>query len=260
MHPRSRSRTDPRGRPVLVEGPFFNPAGLKNREDVGSRLVAALESAYNTVRRRFPEIKVTIKGNEYVGHIPEAVIVISSQSVIKRKLPAGIETVGKYGHFAAARWIVSDGDSMPEIMVAAEGLQRDSRDVLATLVHEAAHGVAYVMGVDDTSNRGRYHNKIYKQIAEELGLVVLEPVKVLGHTNTQLPKGEYQEVLEEITPLLEAYREFEIVEIEEPRKSREFPIRCLCNPARTLRVFRGVYDQGPIFCGVCHSSFEEGVL
>jgi hypothetical protein len=35
-------------------------------------------------------------------------------------------------------------------------------------VHEAAHGLANTRGVKDTSRQGRYHNKRFRALAEEL--------------------------------------------------------------------------------------------
>ena len=38
------------------------------------------------------------------------------------------------------------------------------------LLHEAVHGIAAARGVRDTSRAGRYHNRRFLAIAEELGL------------------------------------------------------------------------------------------
>lgn len=217
----------------------INQYGLTTPEDVGSQLVLALEHSYNSIRRE-------------VEDIPAAVIVISSSA-------------SKYGHFATARWTVEDA-RLPEIMISAEGLRRPPRDVLATLIHEAAHGVAHTRRLDccgpeckhfqDTSNRGRFHNKRFAAIAEELNLQVMEPVKVLGHTNTVLPEGEHDELVEALTPKLIAYREFDVVK-KPVRKGPQNNVafHCWCDPKRTIRVWQGVYDQGPIICGVCGEEF-----
>ena len=46
------------------------------------------------------------------------------------------------------------------------------RDVLGTLLHEAAHALAAARGIKDTSRQHRYHNTKYKMLAEELGITV----------------------------------------------------------------------------------------
>lgn len=53
-------------------------------------------------------------------------------------------------------------------------------------VHEAAHGVAAERGVKDASRQGRYHNRQFKAIAEELGLDVAQDPP-FGWTATTVP-------------------------------------------------------------------------
>jgi hypothetical protein len=65
------------------------------------------------------------------------------------------------GHYAALRWGREDAQ-------------------LATLLHEAAHGLAHVRKIPDTSRQGRYHNRRYQVLAEELGLDVAEPAYSAG--------------------------------------------------------------------------------
>lgn len=202
--------------------------GGKRLEDVGSQLVLALEHSYNSIRRLHPDV-------------PEAVIVISSAE-------------GKYGHFASSRWTV-EGTSLPEIMVSAEGLRRPPREVLATLVHEAAHGLAHVRGIQETSDSGRFHNRKFAKLAEELGMEVSEHGhKRNGLATTVLPEEAHPELVDALAPKLVAYREFEVVTKPPPRRSREVSLRCLC--PRTIRVFPSVWETGSILCAVCESEFD----
>lgn len=116
-----------------------------------SSLVAVLEACWNAIRVRHSEL-------------PEVVIVVASGSGERaRRLTLG--------HFAPDRWEVR-GDNRHEIMIGGEGLKRGAVDVLGTLLHEAAHAVAVVRGMQDTSRGGRYHNRRFKAIAEELGLAI----------------------------------------------------------------------------------------
>jgi hypothetical protein len=64
------------------------------------------------------------------------------------------------------------------VLVSGEGLHRGSVDVLGTLLHEAAHGLAHARKVSDTSRQSRYHNCRYATLAAELGLEVahVQPV------------------------------------------------------------------------------------
>ena len=59
-------------------------------------------------------------------------------------------------------------------MISGEGLARTPREVLGTLLHEAAHALAAARGITGTSRQGRYHNKKYARLADELGLDVAE--------------------------------------------------------------------------------------
>ena len=76
------------------------------------------------------------------------------------------------GHLAPERWEPADGrgELVHELLIAGEGLARGAVDVLTTQLHEAAHALALARAIDDTSRDGRYHNKRYRDLAEELGL------------------------------------------------------------------------------------------
>lgn len=236
----SKSRSSRRGHLHLVgDEEVITPAEVKNPEDVGSRLVLALEASYNAIRLQHPDV-------------PAAVIVISSSE-------------SKYGHYARSRWNI-EGCKLPEIMVSAEGLKRSPREVLGTLIHEAAHGLAHARqlaccGPDckhfhDTSRDGKYHNKKFRELAEELGLEVEDLGKSLGHTRTSLPEEEHPELVAELEPKLVAWREFDVKTKGAPRTNREQSLNCRCShPKRTIRVFPGIMELGPILCGVCGDEF-----
>jgi hypothetical protein len=123
------------------------PSHHTSPDGAASLLVAALEHAWQTIRIRHPEV-------------PEAVLVVASGSEGKRL---------NLGHFAPHRWQVNGADRH-EVLVGGEGLQRGPLEVLGTLLHEAAHGLAQARGVQDTSRQGRYHNRRYATLAHELGL------------------------------------------------------------------------------------------
>lgn len=95
-----------------------------------SPLVASLERAWEAIAARHPDL-------------PSAVIVVAPGSGRRREEL-------KLGHSAAGRWDVA-GSTNPEVLVGGEGLRRGPHDVLGTLLHEAAHGLAHVRSVKDTS-------------------------------------------------------------------------------------------------------------
>jgi hypothetical protein len=77
-------------------------------------------------------------------HLPAVVVVLASGTA-----GAAPGTI-KLGHFAALRWLHGERE-LPEVFVGGEGLARGPVDVLGTLLHEAAHALAHVRGIPDTS-------------------------------------------------------------------------------------------------------------
>jgi hypothetical protein len=80
--------------------------------------------------------------------------------------------------------------------------------VLGTLLHEAAHGLADRRRITDTSRGGRYHNRRYSQLAEELGLQVAQ-VHPIGWSATPVPDATtdcYADVLGDLTERLVLWR------------------------------------------------------
>ena len=129
----------------------------------GSQILKVLEDIWLEIRRRHPEI-------------PAVVIIIASGT-------GGKHT--RLGYHAPGRWNVA-GEQRAEIMISGEGLRRSAREVLGTLLHEAAHALAAARGIQDTSRQGRYHNTRYAQLAQELGIEVGKNTS-LGWSLTTVP-------------------------------------------------------------------------
>jgi hypothetical protein len=154
-------------------------------DGAASLLVAALEHTWQTIRIRHPEL-------------PQAVLVVASGAEGKRL---------NLGHFAPHRWQVKGADRH-EVLVGGEGLQRGPLEVLGTLLHEAAHGLAQASGVQDTSRQGRYHNRRYATLARELGLEVAS-VQPIGWSATTVPEhiaAAYAGPLQELQAALVLWR------------------------------------------------------
>lgn len=88
-----------------------------------------------------------------------------------------------HGHFAPSSW----KDGHHEILISAESLARGPEATLGTLIHELAHARANLAEIRDTSNKGRYHNKKFKALAEEMG-IELELAPTIGWSVTTLPE------------------------------------------------------------------------
>lgn len=72
-----------------------------------------------------------------------------------------------------------------EINICAEHLARPFEQVAETLLHEMVHLYNLQIGVQDTSRNGTYHNKKFKEAAEQHGLDVGKDPKY-GWTITTL--------------------------------------------------------------------------
>jgi hypothetical protein len=205
-----------------------------------SAVVAALEDAWTAIRAHHPDV-------------PEVVVILGAGSEARRGL-------FKWGHFAAARWQVA-GSNRPEVLVSGEGLKRGGRAVLATLLHEAAHGLANTRGVKDTSRQGRWHNRRFAALAGELGLKVEVDPKT-GWSQTSLADQLADRYADQLTGLDAALGLWRHAERQlGPATVAHNLLACSCACGRKLRVSRTTLEQAPIICGGCQERFEpEGAL
>lgn len=83
---------------------------------------------------------------------------------------------GTFGHFSIDKvWKHEDGkmeDRQHEINISAGYMARPIENIVATLMHESVHLFNFSRGVKDVSSNGVYHNKIFKQEAENRDLII----------------------------------------------------------------------------------------
>lgn len=140
-------------------------------------------------------------------------------------------------------------------VVGGEGLARGPAEVLATLLHEAAHALAHVRGIKDTSRQGRWHNARFKALAEELGIAVAKDPRI-GWSPTSIPAGTREVYAEAVEQLGRALRLHRTAEIAGAKPKKPTPPPCVCGCGRRIRVSPTVLAAGPITCGVCGSDFQ----
>jgi hypothetical protein len=204
-----------------------------NPDGTASPLVACLVCIWNTICRRHPDV-------------PAAVLVVASGSEGRRL---------NLGHFAPHRWQVNGADRH-EVLVGGEGLHRGPLEVLGTLLHEAAHGLAQARSIQETSRQGRYHNRRYAQLARELGLAVAT-VKPIGWSATTVPEPTaaiYAGELEELQAALVLWRRQEH-HIGPGTRSRNL-LAASCECGRRIRVAKATLAEAPILCVLCQKPFE----
>jgi len=205
-------------------------------DNTNSTVVRALEKAWGEIRVAHPDV-------------PAVVMVVASGSSGRSM---------KWGHYAEGRWASrSKKDSKtPEVLISGEGFQRGGVEVMGTLLHEAAHGIAATRKLQDTSRDGRYHNKVFKQLAEELGLAV-EKQGTRGLAATSVPAETAKRWQKTIKELDKAIKTFRFA--EGPRggsKGENRQLLAICQCRRKIRLSRETYDAGPIICRVCERHFE----
>lgn len=93
-------------------------------------------------------------------------------------------TVGAYGHVTTSKVWTNGDNASYELNVGAEWLNRPIENVVATLIHECVHLYCLQNNIKDTSNRGVYHNKRFKEIAETKGHLTIERHERYGWTIT----------------------------------------------------------------------------
>ena len=154
------------------------------------------------------------------------------------------------------RWQVHGADRH-EVLVGGEGLQRGPVDVLGTLLHEAAHGLAQTRGLQDTSRQGRYHNRRYATLAGELGLEVAS-VQPIGWSATTVPDtttaAAYAGQLEDLATALVLWRRHEHC-LGPGGRSRNL-LAASCGCGRRIRVAKTTLVEAPILCGACEQQFQ----
>ena len=197
-----------------------------------SAVVAVLEDIWAMIRARH-------------GQVPPVVIIIASGTERKHAV---------WGHHAPGRWHVNH-EQRAEIMISGEGLRREPADVLGVLLHEAAHALADVRGIKDTSRQGRYHNTKYKALAEELGLAV-QSHPAIGWSLTTVPGPTIEAYKDQLVALQDAMTLWRTDEtqIPAPRRNSNL-IAAICPCGRSIRAAASTLAEAPIVCTACGEPF-----
>lgn len=151
----------------------------------GSRIITALEAAWAAIRAQHPEV-------------PHVLMITGTG-----RSRTGIT----WGHFGEKRWTVETGTGTKaarthELFAGGELLSLGGLRTVQTLLHEAAHALAHVRGIKDTSSDYRYHNKRFVKLAEELGLTgPATPANVIGWSDCTITDAAAQRYAEVIAAL-----------------------------------------------------------
>ncbi len=169
-----------------------------------------------------------------------------------------------YGSFEPGRWTGAAG-TLPELVIAGEGLRRGALPVLGTVLHEAAHALAFARNVGETSRNGTYHNGKFKSLAEEVGLLVGRD----EHTGWSVTRPDpqlqvhYASEIAQLNPLLQVKRVVPHCTVIQATRStvpmRRRPprpqLKCQCDPPRWITLGSAAALDG-ICCAVCCYEFK----
>jgi len=212
-----------------------------------SPVVFAVEEAWAAIREHHPEV-------------PPVYIVIASGHEGQRK--------AKRGHWAAGRWQwkagegaegAEVGEAVGEVLLSGERIGEGAEAAFTTLLHEAAHGLAFAREVKDTSRGGSYHNKQYKKLAEEL-LLTVERGKH-GYHVTESNDGvrtRYAAVIAALESALLLHRIAPAAEAEaKTRGISRITLECSCSPVRKLIMVPTQILLGWVTCDACNERFLD---
>jgi hypothetical protein len=160
------------------------------------------------------------------------------------------------------RWKKGDSGAVTGLVVSAETLEQGPVPVLAAVLHDAAHLLSWVRGIQDTTMRGAYHNQKYLTAAEEVGLewpADAERSPTRGFVDPRLTEAALRrhapdlKVLEDVIP--QTLPHLVIPPSQSTRRTERLTARCQCDPPRLIRISQTAMSAGPITCGVCGQRF-----
>jgi hypothetical protein len=182
----------------------------------------------------------------------------------------------------AAELAVAWGDiqrhhpDLPDL-AAPESLIGESSSACGTqlnferLLHEAAHGLAAARGIRDTSRAGRYHNRRFLALADELGLDHgPDPHPSSGFSLVTMrpeTRERYADTIERLNRALDSHQEALSGSADRSRTFRGpatrhgssgggVRVKAVCGCGRNVRVVPSVLAQAAIVCGACGQPFR----
>lgn len=144
-------------------------------------------------------------------------------------------TKGAYGWMTTKKvWKNQDGIESYELNICAEFMDRPLEELVGTLLHEMVHIYDAERGIKDCSRGGYFHNKNFKETAENHGLVCNETSdKRVGYGYTTLSEPAKKWVLENLKDIYRITRE--PWKVKKIRTTKTHSIKYVC-PACGMSV------------------------
>jgi len=161
---------------------------------------------------------------------------------------------GRKGHFTPYTPWRTNEEAFSEIAFNLEHFTTPE-ELLSTLLHEVAHSMNHMNGIEDCSSN-QYHNKHFKTQAEALGLETHE-IKGKGHASTTLTDFGAKRWKKALSILAGAFDLTAIGGEQAKKKGRNTNlIKAMCECENVIRLSRGVLESG-VTCNQCEEMFKE---
>lgn len=161
---------------------------------------------------------------------------------------------GRKGHFTPYTPWRTNEEAFSEIAFNLEHFTTPE-ELLSTLLHEVAHSMNHMNGIEDCSSN-QYHNKHFKAQAEALGLETHE-IKGKGHASTTLTDFGAKRWKKALSILAGAFDLTAIGGEQAKKKGRNTNlIKATCECENVIRLSRGVLESG-VTCNQCEEMFKE---
>ena len=161
---------------------------------------------------------------------------------------------GRKGHFTPYTPWQAGEESFSEIAFNLEHFTTPA-ELLSTLLHEVAHSMNHMNGVEDCSSN-QYHNKHFKAQAEALGLKT-EEIKGKGYASTSLTELGAKRWKKALTILTNAFDLTALGGEQAKKKGRNTNLlKAQCPCEQVIRASRGVIEAG-VSCDMCGGKFNE---
>lgn len=112
-----------------------------------SRAISIIEKIYNSTNEDF-----------WQGQLPPVIVTCQSSP-------------GSFGHSTVSRVWKRKEDDLFELNIACEVLDYPIEEILDTVIHEQIHVYCRTNNIGEVSRNGSYHNKKFKELAEDHGLI-----------------------------------------------------------------------------------------
>ena len=159
---------------------------------------------------------------------------------------------GRRGHFTPFTPWRTNEEAFSEIAFNLEHFTTPE-ELLSTLLHEVAHSLNHMNGIEDCSSN-QYHNAKFKAQAEALGLKTIE-IKGKGHAATELTELGAKRWKKALSILANAFDLTALgAETAKPKGRNTNLLKATCLCEQVIRASRGVIEAG-VTCELCGTRF-----